>query len=87
VLLTETRLSGLMKKLSMSSTTIRPVEVEPGVDGLWLSGAPHVYLGPDAPPRLAGHVLLFESGGITYRLEGRTLTRERALELARQILA
>jgi hypothetical protein len=87
VLLTETRLSGLMKKLSTGSTTIRRVEVEPGVEGLWLSGARHVYLGPQAPPRLAGNVLLFESGAITYRLEGRTLTRERALELAREILA
>jgi hypothetical protein len=39
----------------------------------------------EAPPRLAGNVLVWERDGLTYRLEGATLTKERALELARQI--
>ncbi len=86
VLLSETRFTGLMKKAAAGSTAIEWVSITPGVDGVWITGAEHVYIGPEAPPRLAGDVLLWEKGGITFRLEGRTLTRERALELAREIL-
>ena len=39
----------------------------------------------DAPPRLAGNVLLWEDGGTTYRIEGNHLTKERALELAHEM--
>jgi hypothetical protein len=85
VLLTETAGTGLLKKLASIATSVQSVEVAPGVEGIWLSGAQHVYVGPSAPPRLAGNVLLWERDGITYRLEGRALAKERALELARQI--
>ena len=84
ILLTETAFTGLMKKLSATSE-VEPVQVEPGVDGLWIAGPAHVFYGPDLPPRLAANVLLWERGGVTYRLEGRSLTKERALELARRI--
>jgi hypothetical protein len=85
-LLSESRFIGLMKKLASGSTRIESISIEPGVEGLWIAGAEHVYFGPNLPPRLAGSTLLWESGGITFRLEGRTLTRTRARELARQIL-
>ena len=84
LLLTETAFTGLMKKLSATSE-VESVEVEPGVEGLWIAGPAHVFFGPDLPPRLAANVLLWEQGGVTYRLEGRSLTKERALELARAV--
>jgi hypothetical protein len=40
---------------------------------------------PAASPRLAGNTLLWSSGAITYRLEGRTLTEQLALRLATEI--
>jgi hypothetical protein len=86
VLLTETRFTGMMKKLAGSSTKVESTAIEPGVDGLWIEGAPHVFFGPEVPARLAGNVLLWESGAVTFRLEGQTLTKKRALELAREIL-
>ena len=75
----------ILKKLASASTRVEWLEVEPGVQGLWIDGGEHVFFGPAAPPRLAGHVLIWQRGEITYRLEGRTLTRAHALELARQI--
>jgi len=84
VLLTETAFTGLMKKLSATSE-VESVQVAPGIAGLWIAGPAHVFYGPDLPPRLAANVLLWEQGGVTYRLEGRSLTKERALELARAI--
>jgi hypothetical protein len=84
VLLTETR-AALMKKIAGMSTGVRWLRIAPGVDGVWIAGADHVYIGPEAPPRLAGNVLIWELDGVTFRLEARTLTRQRALELAREI--
>jgi hypothetical protein len=85
-LLSELAFTGLLEKLAAFGTGVEPLQVAPGVDGLWLSGAQHVVFGPATPARLAGHVLLWERGGVTFRLEGRHLERERALELAREIL-
>jgi hypothetical protein len=75
----------ILKKLASASTRVEWLEVEPGVPGVWIDGGEHVFFGPAVPPRLAGHVLIWQRGEITYRLEGRTLTRARALALARQI--
>jgi hypothetical protein len=86
VLLSETGYTGLLKKLSAMSTTVELVRIAPDVEGLWLSGGEHVFFGPRLPPRLAGDVFVFERGGVTYRLEGRSLAKPRALALARQIL-
>jgi hypothetical protein len=73
----------LLKKVAGTATGVANVEIEPGLDALWIAGEQHVVFWLDAPPRLAGNVLLWEDGGITYRIEGKTLTKERALELAR----
>ena len=73
----------LLKKLAGSGTTFEFLEVVPGASGAWITGTPHVVVFSAAPPRLAGDVLLWDRDGITYRLEGPSLDKERALELAR----
>lgn len=85
LLLSELGGTGLVKKLVGASTSVESVQIAPEVDGLWLSGGPHVFIGPQAPPRLAGNVLLWERGGITFRLEGRNLAKDTAVRLAREI--
>jgi hypothetical protein len=78
---------GLVKKVAGGATDVEWVELAPGVSGVWLSGARHaVYLFPQTPPRLAGNVLLFEHGGLTFRLEGPRLTLGLALRLARELV-
>ena len=76
----------ILKKLASGSTRVEWVQVAAGSQGIWIAGADHVFIGPAAPPRLAGNVLIWQRGEITYRLEGHGLTKGRALELARQIL-
>jgi hypothetical protein len=53
-----------------------------GAPGVWISGAPHVVLGPELPPRLAGNVLVWVRGAVTYRLEGKGLTLDAAQDVA-----
>jgi hypothetical protein len=72
---------GILKKAISSSTSVVSLPVG-GALGFFISGSEHVLLFPGAPPRLAGNVLLWQAGGLTLRLEGRGLTRARALELA-----
>jgi hypothetical protein len=84
VLLSEFGSAYLIKKFA--SGKVESVEVEPGVPGLWIAGAPHVVFFSDASPRLAGNVLVWTRGGVTFRLEGRGLEEEAALRLAREIL-
>jgi hypothetical protein len=89
VLLSQVRSSdgvAVMKKVAGSETGTEWVELAPDVYGLWITGRPHVVFFPDAPPRLAGNVLLWERDGVTFRLEGPELTRESALLLARELL-
>jgi hypothetical protein len=87
VLLSELRTGGgavILRKLVGESTGVEPVRV--GRDeGLWISGEEHVYLAPSAPTRLAGNVLLWESDGFVYRLEGKNLSESDALRLAAEI--
>jgi hypothetical protein len=86
VLLSELRAPGgyLLKKVAIVDTHL--VRVRVGRDpGLWLSGHPHVFFGPEAAPRLAGNVLVWQHGDLTLRLEGRDLTLRRALELAAEL--
>jgi hypothetical protein len=73
--------SMILKKLVGVATTAKPVQVG-GAPGVWIAGARHVVVAPPVPPRLAGNVLIWVRGPITYRLEGRDLTLERAQELA-----
>jgi hypothetical protein len=84
VLLSELGSPYLIKKVV--SGQVEYVEVAPGVTGLWIAGTPHVVFFPNASPRLAGNVLLWASGNVTFRLEGRGLGKESALRLAREIL-
>ena len=84
VLLSEFGSAYLIKKFATG--TVEWVEVAPGVRGLWIAGAPHVVFFPDTSPRLAGNVLVWEQGGVTFRLEGTGLARQSALNLARELL-
>lgn len=72
----------VLKKLA-GATSVEVVSLAPDVVGAWLSGAQHALIGPTAPPRLAGNVLVWEREGITFRLEGPRLRRSTALALAR----
>jgi hypothetical protein len=85
VLLSEFRAGdvGVFKKVAANATVTEPTSVD-GAPALWLTGAPHLFLFPDAPPRLAGNVLLWLRSGLTLRLEGR-LTQAQAEALARTI--
>jgi hypothetical protein len=88
VLLTEFRSGsypGILKKLVGDSTGVQTARITIEAEGVWISGAEHLYISPVAPPRLAGNVLLWQSGEITYRIEGRGLTEDTALRLAREI--
>jgi hypothetical protein len=71
----------VLKKLIGTSTSTQPVRVD-GAPGLWIGGGPHVVFAPPLPPRLAGDVLVWVRGAVTYRLEGKGLTLGRARELA-----
>jgi hypothetical protein len=88
VLLSEMRVgtggSIIYKKVVGPSTGVSGVRVG-DTQGIWIGGEEHVYVSPGAPPRLAGHVLLWERDGILYRLEGPALTLKRALELAGEL--
>ena len=64
-----------------------------GEEGWWLHGATHLFLRragsldeshPVVPTRLAGDTLLWERGGLTFRLEGR-ISFTRAVEIAASI--
>lgn len=74
----------VLKKVVAGSTDVRSVRVGTA-PGVWLSGAPHALFAPPLPPRLAGNVLVWVRGPITYRLEGKGLTLERAQELAASV--
>jgi hypothetical protein len=85
LLLSEFGSSGMLKKFATSK--VEWVEVEPGIQGLWISGPPHVvFFFPEASPRLAGNVLVWATDRRTFRLEGRGLERDDALRLAREIM-
>jgi hypothetical protein len=85
LLLSEFGSPGMLKKFATSK--VEWVEVVPGIQGLWISGPPHVvFFFPEASPRLAGNVLVWATDRRTYRLEGRGLKKDHALELAREIM-
>jgi hypothetical protein len=74
----------LLKKFAGAATTVEPVSID-GAPGVWIFGGRHVFLSPTLPPRYAGNTLVWQRGGITYRLEGRGLTLARATALARRL--
>jgi hypothetical protein len=76
----------LLKKLAGTETDARSVTVRGPFSGLWLSGSSHVVIFPREPTRLAGNTLIWRENVTTYRLEGRTLTKRDALDLARSLV-
>jgi hypothetical protein len=72
-----------LKKIILTSTGVRKLKVgnDPAV---WLADR-HVVVFPHAAPRLAGHVLVWQHGALTLRLEGAQLTLRDALTLAESI--
>jgi hypothetical protein len=86
VLLSEFRSSGfVLKKIAATATHVESVTVG-SASGLWIAGAQHVVVLPATPARLAGNVLVWQQGMILYRLEGRDLSKQAALELAAKIM-
>jgi hypothetical protein len=75
--------SGFIKKMMGGATHIESLDFD-GAPALWISGAGHNVYFPGTSPRLAGNVLVWERGSVTYRLEG-TLSKSAALELARSL--
>jgi hypothetical protein len=80
----------LLKKLADGGTTIEPVTVG-DARGVFLSGEPHFFFYLDQNGRivedsahLARDVLLWDEGGVGYRIEG-DFDREDALRLARTL--
>jgi len=78
------------KKALGTGTTVEPIDVD-GARGYWISGEPHAvfYIGEEGQlredrGRLAGDTLVWQEGGLIYRLESR-LSKERALAIARSI--
>lgn len=79
---------GYLKKLTGTDATIELVRVD-GAEGYWIDGPHSLVFRHDSgiseePARLAGNTLVWERGGITYRLESR-LTRGDAIAVADSI--
>lgn len=77
----------LFGKVSAPGTRVEEVTVSGG-RGFWLEGAPHQFFYRDSAGnpwpetlRLAGNTLLWEQGGVTFRLEAQ-VTRDDALRIA-----
>jgi hypothetical protein len=84
VLLSEFGAPEFLKKFATSN--VEWLQLEPDVQGLWISGGRHVVFFPGASPRLAGNVLVWATATRTYRLEGPGVRRDAALRLARAII-
>jgi hypothetical protein len=88
VVLTEARSDlGMSKKVASQATRIEPLLVNDH-SGMWITGAPHVFMYFDSQGRdrekhvrIAGNVLVWAYGSVTLRIEG-PITRARALALA-----
>jgi hypothetical protein len=75
------------QKVVTQATLLEAVTVN-GDPGYWIEGAPHflAYFDPSGnqvsdPPRLAGNVLLWQHGDVTFRIEA-DISRDRALRIA-----
>jgi hypothetical protein len=66
----------------LGKTDVEYVDVD-GEPGIWIGGRHAVYL-PGGNPRAAGHVLIWNHGRLTLRLEA-AVGRERALAIARSV--
>jgi hypothetical protein len=72
----------ILKKVTVGSKDVRYVDVR-GEPGIWI-GARHARYLPGGPLRAAGHVLIWEHGLLTLRLEA-AVGLEQALEIARNV--
>ncbi|MFL5916132.1 MAG: hypothetical protein ACJ752_10940 [Gaiellaceae bacterium] len=72
----------LIKKAALGRTDVEYVDVR-GEPAIWIGSRHAVYL-PGGPPRAAGHVLIWQHGPLTLRLEA-SVGREQALAIARRI--
>ena len=89
LLITQFRATGVGSYLKRATLGTRVVVVPvSGADGYWIEGAPHmlVFEEPDGVvrhelSRLAANVLIWEAGGVTYRVES-TLDLRSTLEIA-----
>ena len=75
---------GYFKKLAGGSTSVEGGNF-PGHPSIWITGSAHDVYFQNASPRLAGNVLIWESHGVTYRLESRSLTKIESIALARSL--
>jgi hypothetical protein len=85
ILFSEVHIAGgavAIKKFIFGATGVRSVALDPDTTAFWFPGR-HVYVPPALPARYAGSTLIWQRFGITYRLEGRGLTLDRATSLAR----
>ena len=71
----------ILKKAALG-TDVEYVDVR-GEPGIWVGSRHAVYL-PGGPPRAAGHVLIWQHGSLTLRLEA-AIGREEALRIARSV--
>jgi hypothetical protein len=86
VLLSELRSNELFfKKLVGGLTSADWLSLGPTA-AVWINGREHVFIAPTLPPRYAGNTLLWRDGPVTFRLEGRGLTLERAETIAKRLL-
>lgn len=72
----------LIKKAALGTADVEYVDVE-GQPGIWIGTRHALYL-PGGPPRSAGHVLIWQHGPLTLRLEA-DVGREQALAIARSV--
>jgi hypothetical protein len=75
---------GFLKKFAAGGTSIQDGGMG-DVPSLWISGETHDVFFPGSSPRLAGNVLVWEAEGVTYRLEGHSLSQADAVSLARSL--
>lgn len=75
----------VMKKLVGGATDVEEAVLGPGRTGLWIHGGRHVFIAPQLPARFAGNTLVWQRDGMTFRLEGKALTRAAAIRLARPL--
>jgi hypothetical protein len=86
VLLTEFGFGNyFLKKLLAGGTSVTDGGLSGTTISFWVSGSAHDVYFPGSSPRLAGNVLVWETQGITYRLESRSLSHEETLALARSL--
>jgi hypothetical protein len=72
----------IVKKAAIGTTDVEYVDVD-GEPGIWIGGRHAVYL-PGGKPRAAGHVLIWQHGRLTLRLEA-AVGRAPALAIARSV--